>query len=119
MSENHDYDASKEMDSFVNETCEIAKEYAEARYNYAVAKLKMDSILAEAYKNKAIKESLAIEKAYLQLTIDNEEAKKDYEAMLKEEAGYKGLEQVLKAREGKRSWKQSDLKHKQMIQGQG
>ena len=119
MADQHDHDASQEMDRFVNETCEIAKEYADARYNYAVAKLKMDARLAQAYKNKTIKESLAIEKAYLQLTIDDVEAQVDYETMLKEEAGYKGLEQVLKAREGKRSWKQSDLKHQQMVQGQG
>ena len=119
MTDQYDHDASQEMDRFVNETCAISEEYADARYNCAVAKLKMDALLADAYKNKTIKESLAIEKAYLQLTIDNEEAKVNYEIMLKEEAGYKGLEQVLKAREGKRSWKQSDLKHQQMVQGQG
>lgn len=115
MEKGVDYQESEKMDEFVSKTVTIAEEYANARYEWALAKLKMDSLLAEAYSNNAIKESLAVEKAYVQLTINNPEAKKDYESMIKEESNYKGLEQVLKAREGKKSWKQSQMSYQKIV----
>lgn len=118
MDQNYDYEEDQKLKAFSRETVAIADEYAEARMNYAVSKLKMDSLLVEAYASNrvdskaGIKESLAIEKAYIQLTIDNPQAKEDYGTMIKEEQAYKGLEKVLKARENYVSLHQSLLKNK-------
>ena len=84
MTQNYDYDEDQRLKAFSRETVAIADEYSEARMNYAVAKLKMDNRLVDAYAlNRAdsktgVKESLAIEKAYIQLTIDSPETKEDY-----------------------------------------
>lgn len=114
---NHDHDEESNLKEFSRETVEIAQEYAEARYSFAEAKLKMDGRLADAFKAGTIKETMAIEKAYIQLTVDNPEAKGEYEQMLKEEQGYKGLEQVLEARKGYVSLHQSLIKNKQQTTG--
>lgn len=118
MEQNHDYDEEQKLKAFARETVAFADEYAEARMAYAVAKLKIDGRLVDAYAlNRAdsktgIKETLAIEKAYIQLTIENPEAKEEYGNMIKEEQNYKGLEQVLKARTHFVSLQQSLLKNK-------
>ena len=112
MEQNYDYNEEQKLKDFSKETVGIADEYAEARMNYAIAKLKMDNRLVDAYSNNSIKESLAIEKAYIQLTKNNLEAKSDYEQMIKEEQGYKGLEAVLEARKNYVSLHQSLLKNK-------
>lgn len=117
MSNQYDFDEEQRLKNFANETVQIADEYAQARYNYSVAKLKMDSLLADAYKNQAIKESLATEKAYIQLTIDSPEAKEAYDQMVKEEQAYKGLEKVINAREGYVTLHQSLLKNKTIVNG--
>ena len=123
MAREYDYNEEQKLKDFAKETVAIADEYAQSRYDFAVAKLKMDSRLAEAYKahredpKSGVKESLAIEKAYLQLTVNNPEAQTDFEIMIKEEQSYKGLKAVLNAREGARSLDQSLLKNKQFVHG--
>jgi len=118
MSQNYDYDEDQKLKQFSKETVAISEEYAESRVIYAEAKLKMDSRLVEAYKlnrldsKTGIKESLAIEKAYIQLTINDEETKKDYGTMIKEEQAFKGLERVLNARTGYITLHQSLLRNK-------
>lgn len=109
---NHDYDEESVLKAFAKETVEIANEYADARYAFAEAKLKMDSRLADAYKNGTVKDSMAIDKAYIQLTVNEPEAKSEYEAMIKEEQAYKGLDQVLEARKNYVSLHQSLIKNK-------
>jgi len=119
MENQYDYEEEKKLKEFAKETVEIADEYANARSVYAEAKLRMDGRLAEAYKlnrtdpKAGIKETLAIEKAYLQLTIDDPEAKADYDRVIKEEQSYKAIEAVLKARESYVSLNQSLIKIKQ------
>lgn len=113
MSDQYDYEEEQKLKVFAQETVDIADEYANARSLFAEAKLKMDSRLADAYKNGTIKETLAAEKAYIQLTKDYPEAKEDYERVIREEQAYKGLEQVLKAREAYVSLHQSLIKNKQ------
>ncbi len=113
MNNQYDYDEERKLKDFAKETVEIADEYANARSLFAEAKLKMDGRLADAFKAGTIKETMAIEKAYIQLTVDNPEAKSEYEQMLKEEQSYKGLEQILEARKNYVSLHQSLIKNKQ------
>ena len=77
MAQNYDYDEDQRLKAFSKETVGIADEYSEARMSYAVAKLKMDNRLVDAYADKTIKETLAMDKAYIKVTIDNPEAKKE------------------------------------------
>lgn len=118
MEQNHDYDEEQKLKAFARETVAFADEYAEARMAYAVAKLKMDSRLVDAYASNrkdpkmGIKETLSIDKAYIKVTIDNEEAKEEYKQMINEQENYKGLEKVLEARKNFVSLNQSLLKNK-------
>jgi hypothetical protein len=113
MSSQYDYEEEQRLKEFAKETVRIADEYANARAEYAEAKLKMDSKLADAYETGKIKDTLAVEKAYVQLTLNDPETEEDYKKFVKEEQAYKGLEQVLKARETYVSLHQSLIKIKQ------
>ena len=102
----NDADNDVAVEKFSKVTVELAEEYASARMSFAKAKLKLSGFLADAYKanrtdsKQGVKETLAIDKAYLQLIIDNEEAKGAYNEMIEEEQNYKGMEKILDARKG-------------------
>lgn len=113
MNNQYDYDEEQKLKDFAKETVQIADEYANSRAGYAEAKLKIDDRLTNAYKTGLIKETLAVEKAYIRLMEDNPEAKAEYESMIREEQAYKGLEEVLKARAAYVSLHQSLIKVKQ------
>lgn len=118
MSENLNYSEEEQLKKFASETVNIAEEYAESRFNYAKAKIKMDNFLREAYEKQSIKDSMAIDKAYIQLTINNPEAQEAYDSMVKEEQTYKGMEAILSARASKVSLHQSLIKNQQMVKNQ-
>lgn len=118
MSDNLTHSEEEKLKAFSNETVNIAEEYADARFNYAVAKVTMDNLLREAYEKQSIKDSMAIDKAYIQLTINNPEAQEAYNSMVKEEQTYKGMEAILSARASKVSLHQSLIKNQQMVKNQ-
>lgn len=106
-----DYAQEKELTDYSKETAEVAGEYYDNRVNYAKSKIILDAKLADAFKAGTVKESMAIEKAYVQLTINDAEAKTAYERMVESEQTYKGLEQVLEARKAYINLHQSLLKN--------
>ena len=125
MSKN-DAENDFQMEAFAKETVQFAEEYASARMDFAKAKLKLNGFLADAYKlyrvtkgKEGVKEGLAIDKAYLQLIIDNTEAKQAYESMISEEQSYKGLEKVLDARKGYQFLRNDLKKQENYINNQG
>lgn len=123
MPDSPDSDKEFDLKEFAKATVYIAEEYSDARLKFAKSKLKLSGFLADAYKQNrtnsktGVKETLAIDKAYLQLIIDNVEAKAAYHQMINEEQGYKGLEKVLEARSGYTYLNKDILKYNAMRTG--
>jgi len=94
-----DYSDSKELFNFAKENVGLAEEYRRSRSRYGSAKRFLNIKLAEGYKNGTIDTKMAQEKAIMLLTQDDYKCTIAYEAVVKEEEAYKGMEQVIKARE--------------------
>lgn len=101
-----DYTDSIKLFDFAKETIGLAEKYKESRILFSRAKRFLNLELAKAYCNETVSKGLAIEKAFLDLC-KNKECRDFYEVMITEEHTYKGLEQVLKARQNAVSLAQS------------
>lgn len=107
-----DYSDEAVLQKFAMESVGVAEKYAEARQNFAQAKINLDKALAEAYRDQKIKDSMAYDKALIALTINDEGLKADYEILVTAEQEYKGLEAVLSARQSYISLWQSLVKNR-------
>jgi hypothetical protein len=103
---------AKEMWEFQMETLKIADEYAEARRGYAKSLKTLKVGLAQAYANNQIEKKHSEDKAYLMLAEADTEFKGALQNLIFFEGEYKGLEQVLEARQGALSFNQSLIKNK-------
>jgi hypothetical protein len=106
-----DYQDSKMMWAFQMKTLEIADQYAVARQEYAKALKILKVALAQAYKDQSIERKIAEEKAYLVLADRDTELRTALSNLILFEGEYKGLEQVLQARQGALSFNQSLIKN--------
>jgi hypothetical protein len=106
-----DYQDSKMMWEFQMKTLEISDEYAEARREYAKALKTLKVALAKAYSDNSIERKIAEEKAYLVLADQDTEMRTALSNLILYEGEYKGLEQVLQARQGALSFNQSLIKN--------
>jgi len=106
-----DHQDAKQMWDFQMKTLEIADDYAEARKNYAIALRTLKIALAKAYGTNTIERKIAEDKAYLILADNIEENKIALQNLIFFEGEYKGLEQVLQARQGALSFNQSLIKN--------
>jgi len=106
-----DHQDAKAMWKFQMSTLEVADEYAEARKSYAIALKGLKLALAQAYKDQSIERKISEEKAYLILAENLEENKIFLQNLIFFEGEYKGLEQVLQARQGALSFNQSLIKN--------
>jgi len=108
-----DYQDSKVMWEFQMQTLKVADDYAEARKGFAKSLKHLKLALATAYKNNQIERKLAEEKAYLILSDNDEDCRMALQNLIFFEGEYKGLEQVLQARQGALSFNQSLIKNQQ------
>jgi len=107
-----DFDDSKELWKFGQDTINLAEQYQESRVKYAEAIKALKMSLAEAYLTDDIKESISEEKAYLKLVNTNVELKTVLSDLLHYEQEYKGLEKVIETRLALVSLNQSLIKNK-------
>jgi len=105
-----DHEDAKQMWDFQMETLSVADDYAEARKEYAKALKLLKIALAKAYGNNQIERKISEEKAYLILADNDEDLKIALQKLIFNEGTYKGLEQVLLARQGALSFNQSLMK---------
>jgi len=108
---NIDYQDAKEMWEFQMQTLKVADDYAEARQGFAKSLKVLKLKLAEAYKGNRIERKIAEDKAYLILADNDEDCKIALQNIIFYEGEYKGLEQVLQARQGALSFNQSLIKN--------
>ncbi len=106
-----DHQDAKQMWEFQMKTLEVADDYAEARKKYSIALKVLKIALAKAYGNNTIERKISEEKAYLILAENLEEHKIALQNLIFYEGEYKGLEQVLQARQGALSFNQSLIKN--------
>jgi len=106
-----DYEDSKKMWKFQMDTLRVADDYATARREFAKSLKVLKLALARAYKDQRIERKISEEKAYLILADNNEECKIALQNLIFYEGEYKGLEQVLQARQGTLSFNQSLIKN--------
>lgn len=111
-----DYNDQTVLRQFAQETINLAEKYKNARIAYGDAYIQLDIALVKAYKNKLVKDTLAKDKAILQLIAQDESYMDIYESMIKNEQLYKGLEKVIDARKQSTSQEQSFIKN-QINQG--
>jgi len=106
-----DYQDAKMMWEFQMKTLEVADEYATARKNFSIALKILKIALAKSYGDNSIERKIAEDKAYLILADRLEENKIALQNLIFFEGEYKGLEQVLQARQGALSFNQSLIKN--------
>ena len=106
-----DHTDAKSMWEFQMKTLEVADAYAKARQDYSIALKTLKLALARAYGNNTIERKIAEDKAYLILADNVEENKIALQNLIYFEGEYKGLEQVLQARQGALSFNQSLIKN--------
>jgi len=106
-----DFDDSKALWAFGNDTVNVSNEYKEARILFAKTLKDLKFALAEAYKNGEINPSFSEDKAYIILSNKSEELKKALNDNIEAEQTYKGLEKVLDTRLALQNLYQSLIKN--------
>jgi len=106
-----DHEDAKEMWKFQMATLEKADEYATARREFAKALKLLKVGLAKCYGNNSIERKISEDKAYLIMADNDEDLRKALSNLIFYEGEYKGLEQILQARQGALSFNQSLIKN--------
>jgi len=106
-----DHQDATAMWKFQMSTLEVADDYAEARKQYAINLKILKMALAKAYGDKSIERKISEDKAYLILAENLEENQNALRNLIFYEGEYKGLEQVLQARQGALSFNQSLIRN--------
>jgi len=106
-----DHQDAKQMWTFQMATLTIADEYAEARRQYSKALKLLKIGLAKCYSNNSIERKISEDKAYLIMADNDEDLRKALSNLIFYEGEYKGLEQILQARQGALSFNQSLIKN--------
>ena len=106
-----DYEAVDILRKDSQENIDLAYDYLKSRRAYGDAKRSLLISLANAYKDGSIDRKLSFEKQMLEISSRSTESLAHYEAMLKEEEHYKGLEKVLDAVANHISLNQSIMKY--------
>lgn len=112
-----DWNDSQRLTEFSEENIMTAGEYQKARQAWASAKRALDFLLVKGYKDEAINRKASYEKAILMIvehytgTPQEAEVNGYYKSFIEEEANYKGLEEILKAKQSKISLCQSLIKN--------
>lgn len=113
----YDYTEVTELQRLVTENIKWAGEYKQCRESYADARVKLDLAIANGYSNGTIDNKMAIEKAYLFLSAQNNEFKQAYIDMIKMEQMYKGWDKVIQTIQNKVSLGQTLAKANEKLGG--
>lgn len=106
-----DYTDANELFKFSFDNVDLAKKYKEARQKYAQAKFALHVALAKAYREGKIPQSTAMDKALLILAEGDSKQRSNYSDHILRYEEFRGLEALLKAREGHISLAQSLIKN--------
>jgi hypothetical protein len=106
-----DYNDSKALWEFGNQTIEVAESYYKARESFANALKTLKIALAKAYSENSIETRVSEDKAFIMLAETNEDCKSALNDMVTMENQYKGLEKILEARSALQMLYQSLIKN--------
>ena len=106
-----DFSDSQALFQFSIATVQAAKDYQDARVDYAQAKLDMDALIGRRLSDGRIDPRCAYEKALVMVYQESQDNYQVYRKMVISMQTYKGLEKVLDARQSVISLHQSLIKN--------
>ena len=106
-----DYSSEDKLTQHADNNIRISKEYLKSRHDLGVATFRLHQGLAEKWKDGTIEDKMALEKALIKLSMDDNYSHL-YEDYIKLKENCRGMEEVLKAIHSRISLGQSLIKNR-------